>query len=102
MNTADEWAPKETKPRLQKRWPRRLAWIFGGLFAFLFVGYFVVTSSIFLRVVVLPIAGSKLDAKIRADSISLHTVSSVRIKGLSFKGEKANEPLLTVEELTAR
>src|SRR5688572_20735909 len=101
MANSDEWgAPIEARP--PRRWPRRLAKVFGVLVGVLVVLYFVVTSSFFLKAVVLPRAGSALNAQVSADSIALRPFSSVRIKDLKLQPANSTAPLLTVNEVSAK
>lgn len=102
MATTGEWAPAQVKQdKPPKRWPRRLAKGVGIFVAVLVVLYFVVTSSFFLKSVVVPRVGSALNAQLGVESISLRPFSSVRIRKLNLQPVPGATPLLTVEEVSA-
>ena len=83
--------------------PRRSRWplILGGLFLVLVALYFVISSGPFVRAVVLPMAGKKLQSELTVDDISFSPFSSLRLRGVKIV-PKGAEPLLTVGELRIR
>lgn len=73
-----------------------------GLMVVLLVGaFFVVTSSAFLKSVVLPRVGTALNAKVEAESIALRPFSSVELRKLTVTPNGA-ETLATVEVARVR
>lgn len=75
---------------------KKLLIILGALGVLLVAAYFVVTSSGFLKAVVLPRVGASLNARVEADSIALRPFSSVEIRKLTVIPNGA-EPLASVE-----
>lgn len=65
-----------------------------------FVGYFVVTSSFFLRTIALPIAGSFLKMEIKADSIQLSGLSKLTVTNLKVTPNN-EETILEAGEIMA-
>src|SRR5436305_14250463 len=98
---SNEWAPAAPqKPR--RRWPRRLAWIAGGLFILLGGLYFFLTSFTCLEVFVLPRASQALNAKITLEDASISPFSKVSLRGLKVQTSVVREPLLSAREVRAR
>src|SRR5205823_1023132 len=63
--------------------------------------YFIVTSTAFLKGVILPRAGQSLHADITVQDASISPFSHVTLRKLSVKTTGA-EPLITAEEVRAR
>ncbi len=80
---------------------RKLVWVLGILVVLLVVAFFVVTSSGFIKAVVLPKVGAAMNATIEADTISLSPFSQVVVRGVKVK-TTGTEPLLEAEELRVR
>lgn len=80
---------------------KKLLVVLGVLVALAVVAFFVVTSSGFLKSVVLPKVGAALNAKVDAESIALSAFSSVEIRKLSVTPNGA-ETLATVEVARVR
>jgi len=83
--------------------PRRPRWLLliGVAAALLLVLYFVLTSGVFIRAVVLPRVSSALGAVVTAEDISLSPFSSLEIRRLSVTPAGA-ETLATVERIQVR
>ncbi len=75
---------------------KKLLVILVALLALLVVAFFVLTSSGFLKSMVLPKVGAALNAKVDAESVSLSPFSSVEIRKLTVVPNGA-EPLASVE-----
>lgn len=75
---------------------KKLIIVLGILVVLLGGAYFVVTSSGFLKAVVLPRVGAALDARVEASSIALRPWSSVEIRQLTVVPNGA-DPLVSVE-----
>jgi hypothetical protein len=80
---------------------RKLVWALGILVVLLVVAFFVVTSSGFLKAVVLPKVGAAMNATIEADSISLSPFSQIVVRGVKVKTTGADS-LLEADELRVR
>lgn len=80
---------------------KKLAVILGVLVALLFVVYLVVTSSGFLKSMVLPRVGAVLNARVDAESISVSPFSSVEVRKLTVVPNGA-EPLASVDTVRLR
>ena len=80
---------------------KKLIFVFVALFALLLVTYFVVTSSAFLKGVILPKASKSLNAEIKVEDASLSPFSSVTLKKLTVRTTGA-EPLVAAEEVRAK
>ncbi len=80
---------------------KKLLMLVGFVLVLMVVAFFVVTSSGFLRSVVLPKVGAALNAKVDAESISLSPMSSLEVRKLSVVPNGA-EPLATVDLVRVR
>ena len=80
---------------------RKLVWVMGLLVALLVAAFFVVTSSGFIKAVVLPRVGAAMNATIEAESVSLSPFSQVVVRGVKVKTTGADS-LLEAEELRVR
>lgn len=88
------------RPR-RSSWLRKLLIILASLVLLLIALYFVVTSSAFLKAVVLPRAGGALNAKVEADQISLSPFSEVVIERMKVQTTGA-QPVLAVGRARVR
>lgn len=80
---------------------KKLLILLGSLLALLVVAWFVVTSSGFLKSVVLPRVGDALNARVEAESIALSPFSSVEIRRLTVTPNGA-ERLAAIEVARVR
>jgi hypothetical protein len=87
-----------TKRRL---WIRRLSLILAGLVVLLIAFYFVITSSAFLKAVVLPRVGAMLGSEVTAASIRLSPFSELGVKDLQVR-TSSPEPFLRIPEARVR
>ena len=83
------------------RTSRRLPLIVGGLVASLLVLYFVLTSGMFLKAVVLPKVSDAVGATITADDISLSPFSGIDLTRLKVTPTGAS-PLAAIEKVRVR
>ncbi len=83
------------KPR--RRWPL----ILGGFAAFLVALYFVLTSALFLRAVVVPQIASSLNSELTVEGLSLRPFSSLTLRQVKLTPRGA-ETLATAEEVRLR
>jgi hypothetical protein len=97
MNDDNTSAPAVKK---SSRW-RKLGWLAAVLLVFLVIAYFVVTSSGFLKSVVLPRVSKALNAQVTVDQISLHPFSGVDLRQLKVQAP-GYEPLLQADEVGVR
>lgn len=88
-------------PTESARTPRRLPLIAGGLVASLLALYFVLTSSAFLKAVVLPKVSDAVGAVITADDISLSPLSGIELTRLKVAPTGAS-PLAAIEKVRVR
>ena len=84
-------------PAPRRRWRRAMALVCLGCIALVVVAYFTLTSSTFLKGVVLPRLGSNLNARVESDLITLRPFSGVVIRGLRLE-TTGSTPLLTLRE----
>ncbi len=82
-------------------WRRKLLFIFGLLLVLLVVAYFVVTSSAFLKGVILPRAGKSLGGEVTVAEASISPFSQVTLRQLTVK-TTGTEPLLQAEAVVLR
>lgn len=84
---------------------RRLVRLIGGgiavLILLIVVGYFVATSSAFLKSVILPKVSQRLGAQITVADASVSPFSQVRLTGLNVQ-TAGEEPLLTAQEVDVK
>ncbi len=84
-------------PTKRARRRRKLLWISGSLAAFLLIFYLIITSSAFIRGVVLPRIGKSLNASITADEVGLSPFSQLYLRGFKLQ-TTGSEPLLQAAE----
>jgi len=85
----------------RRNWLKKLAIVLGGLVVLLVVAFFVVTSSGFIKGVILPRVGQAMNATLTADEVTLSPFSQLHLRGVKLQ-TTGTEPLLTVAELRAR
>ena len=86
---------------VKKRRPWRIAlWFLGSLAALLVAAYFVVTSSAFIKGVILPRVSASLHAEVTVTDISVHPFSHILVRGLKVQ-VKGQEPVITAPEILA-
>jgi uncharacterized protein involved in outer membrane biogenesis len=79
---------------------RIAAWIAGVLAILLVVAYFVVTSSGFIKRVILPRVSAAIHADVTVTDISVHPFSKITVRGLKVQA-KGQEPVITAPEVRA-
>jgi hypothetical protein len=87
--------------RRKSSWGKRILFIVGGLCVLLIATYFILTSSIFLKSVILPKAGKSLNATITVEDASISPFSKVELHKLRVQ-TTGSEPLLTAEDVRLR
>lgn len=80
---------------------RKTLIIVGGIVVVLVALYFVVTSSAFLKAMVLPRVGRGLNATVTADRVSLSPFSQLVLRGFNLR-TTGTEPLLQADEALVR
>jgi uncharacterized protein involved in outer membrane biogenesis len=83
------------KPR---RWLRWSAWSAVALLVLLVAAYFVVTSSGFLKAVILPRVSGALNASVTVSDASIHPFSGISLRDLKVQAD-GQPPLVTVSEV---
>jgi uncharacterized protein involved in outer membrane biogenesis len=88
----------------QRSWLQRAlliaAWIAGVLAILLVVAYPVVTSSGFIKRVILPRVSAAIHADVTVTDISVHPFSKITVRGLKVQA-KGQEPVVTAPEIRA-
>ena len=88
----------------QRSWLRRMlriaAWVAGVLAVVMVVAYFVVTSSTFIKGVILPRVSAAIHADVTVTDISVHPFSQITVRGLKVQA-KGQEPVVTAPEVSA-
>ncbi|MEO8426639.1 MAG: AsmA family protein [Verrucomicrobiota bacterium] len=92
----DDEAPTE-----RPLWGRRLALGGGALLLLLLVAYFVVTSTVFLKHVILPRVGKSLNGELTVADASISPFSKIVLRQIKLQTTGA-EPLFTAQELQLR
>jgi uncharacterized protein involved in outer membrane biogenesis len=93
--------PDSSKPAKRRSWRRRLLFISGGLFVLLLVAYFVVTSSVFFKGVILPRASKSVGGQITVAEASISPFSQIHLRNLKIQ-TTGTEPLLQAEDVRLR
>lgn len=93
--------PTSPRPRKRSSWLRKLLFAFGGLFVLLVVAYFVVTSSVFFKWVILPRASKAVGGQITVAEASISPFSQVHLRQLKVQ-TTGTEPLLQAGEVRLR
>ena len=93
----------EHRVRSPKRgsWLRKLLFAFGALFALAIVAYFILTSSAFLKGVILPKVGAGVNSDVTVADASISPFSQVTLRDLKVT-PKGAETLLTIGEVRLR
>jgi uncharacterized protein involved in outer membrane biogenesis len=92
-------------PTIEKRrnWLQRAlaiaAWVAGVLAAVMVVAYFVVSSSTFIKGVILPRVSAAIHADVTVTDISVHPFSKITVRGLKVQA-KGQEPVITAPEVS--
>src|ERR1051325_8393061 len=89
------------RPVKRRRGWRVFGWIVLVLVVLLVVGYFVVTSSPFIKAVVLPRVGKAIDSDVTVSDASVHPFRSVVLRDLKIVPH-GREPLLVARTVRAR
>jgi len=88
----------------QRSWLQRAlpiaAWVAGVLVILTLVAYLVVTSSGFIKRVILPRVSAAIHADVTITDISVHPFSKITIRGLKVQA-KGQEPVITAPEVRA-
>ncbi len=79
---------------------RIAAWVAGILAVVMVVAYFVVTSSTFIKGVILPSVSADIHTDVTVTDISFHPFSKITVRGLKVQA-KGQEPIITVPEVSA-
>lgn len=85
----------------KRRWLGVLAWVFGLLIMLLAVVYFVATSGVFFKGVILPRISTTLHAQITVSDASIRPFSQVVLQNLKVQ-TTGTEPLVTAAEARLR
>src|ERR1051326_8677187 len=93
--------PPPPAPKKRRGFLRFILWLFAILIVLLVVGYFVATSSAFVKSVILPRVGKSMNADITAGDVSISPFKEVILKNLKVQ-TTGSEPLLTAGEVRAR
>ena len=89
----------------QRSWLQRAlpiaAWVAGGLAVVMVAAYFVVTSSGFIKRVILPRVSAAIHADVTVTDISVHLFSKITVRGLKVQA-KGQEPVITAPEVSVQ
>lgn len=91
----------ETKPATKRGWLKKIGIVVAGLFVLLIIAFFVVTSSGFIKGVILPRVGKSMNATLTAEEVKLSPFSQLHLRGVKLQ-TTGTEPLLTVTEFRTR
>src|SRR5579859_1480497 len=94
-------SPTTPTPRKRSSWLRKLLYVFGGLVVLLVVAFFVVTSSAFIKGVILPRVGKAMGGQVTAAEVSLSPFSELQLHQLKVQ-TTGTEPLLQAEDVRVR
>jgi len=87
----------------QRSWLQRAlpiaAWVAGVLAVVMVVAYFVVTSSGFIKRVILPRVSAAIHANVTVTDVSVHPFSKITVRGLKVQA-KGQEPVITAPEVS--
>ncbi len=87
-----------TPPRKRRRWLRWVAWSAAVLLVLLVTAWLVVTSSAFLKSVILPRVGAALNAGVTVSDASIHPFSGIVLRDLKVQAS-GQPPLVTASEV---
>jgi uncharacterized protein involved in outer membrane biogenesis len=88
-------------PRRPRNWGRKLLWAFGGLVVLLVVLYFVGTSGMFLKSVILPQVSKAIKADVTVAEATISPFRQITLRELKVH-PRGSEPLLSVKEVRLR
>src|ERR1051325_8251238 len=91
----------ESQDAAGSSWGRKFAWIGGALVVVLIVAYFTISSSAFIKGVILPRVSKSLNADVTVGDVSLSPFSQLTIDHLKVQPPNA-EPLLTADQVRVR
>lgn len=91
-------AKSSAAPQHKRRWLRVLGIVLGVLIVLLVLAYFTVTSSAFVKGVILPRVGKAMNADITAGEAGVSPFSQIILKNLKVQ-TTGTEPLLTANEV---
>jgi uncharacterized protein involved in outer membrane biogenesis len=101
--TEDNSAPASPQPAPKKSGLlRKLGLGAAGLLVLLLVGYFLVTSAMFQKGVVLPRVAKALGADLTVEDTTISPFSRVVLNGVKLQVPGAAEPIFTAKEIRAR
>ena len=89
-----------SSPPKTRRWLRWLAWSIAALIVFIIAAYPVVTSSTFVKSVILPRVSRALNAGVTVSEASVHPFSRITLRDLKVQTE-GQPPLLVAAEFSA-
>ncbi len=87
-----------SEPRKRRSWPRVLGWIAGILFVLAITFYFVLSSSRFFQVRVLPRVSEAIHANVTVSSAEIHPFSQIILRDLKIQPTN-QPPILTAHEV---
>src|SRR5690348_12553473 len=96
---ADTKSP--SNPPRKRHWLRTIGIIFGILIVLLVAAYFIVTSSAFIKSVLVPRIGKAMNADISVSDATVHPFSEIVLQNLKVQ-TTGTEPLLTAKEVHAK
>ena len=99
MATIESLTIEKQRSRLQRALPIG-AWVAGVLVILTLVAYLVVTSSGFIKRVILPRVNAAIHADVTVTDISVHPFSKITVRGLKVQA-KGQEPVITAPEVRA-
>src|ERR1700733_9342255 len=88
-------------PKKPHSWLRRLAWVTAVLMVLIVAGYFIVTSSAFLKGVILSRIGSALNAGVTVSDAEVHPFSAIILRDLRVQAT-GQSPLVSASEVRVR
>ncbi len=101
--TEDNSAPSSPQPAPQKSGlVRKLGLAFAAVVLLLVIGYFLVTSAMFQKGVVLPRVAKAIGAELTVEDTTISPFSRVVLNGVKLQVPGAGEPIFTAKEIRAR
>lgn len=101
--TEDNSAPSSPQPAPQKSGlVRKLGLAFAAVVLLLVIGYFLVTSAMFQKGVVLPRVAKAIGAELTVEDTTISPFSRVVLNGVKVQVPGAGEPIFTAKEIRAR
>lgn len=99
--TDENLSAGKPKPRKRFGWLKTLGWVVAVLLVLVVAAYFVVTSSGFLKAVILPKVSKAINADVTVTDASLSPFRSIVLHGFKVQARGA-EALVTAQQLRAR